>query len=54
MMMNGSYEFETVFEPFQESNEWPSRWWEPGAEDAADNILPESEWLPEDLELPFM
>lgn len=32
--------------------EMPSLWWEPGAEDAP-NILPEEEWIPEDVELPF-
>lgn len=31
----------------------PSRYWEPGAEDANENILPENEWIPEDEELPF-
>ena len=31
--------------------DWPSRWWEPGCEDAPE-ALPEEEWLdvePEDL-----
>ena len=30
----------------------PSRWWEPGCEDAPD-ILPEEDWISEDEELPF-
>ena len=32
-------------------SEWPSRWWEPGAEDAPE-VLPEDQWVniePEDL-----
>jgi len=33
-------------------NEMPSRWWEPGAEDAP-KVLPKEQWIPEDEELPF-
>lgn len=33
-------------------SEWPSRWWEPGCEDAPKE-LPQDQWLPEDEELPF-
>ena len=32
--------------------EMPSRWWEPGAEDAP-QVLPEDEWLDDNIELPF-
>ena len=33
--------------------EMPTRWWEPGGEDAPDVVLPEDEWIPENEELPF-
>lgn len=34
------------------TDEWPNRWWEPGAEDAPE-VLPEDQWLPDGEELPF-
>lgn len=34
------------------TDEWPNRWWEPGAEDAP-KVLPEDQWLPDNEELPF-
>lgn len=32
--------------------DWPNRYWEPGAEDAP-RVLPEEQWIPDDVELPF-
>ena len=32
--------------------EWPSRWWEPGAEDMPE-MLPKEQWVPDDWEIPF-
>lgn len=35
-----------------EIHELPSRYWEPGAEEEP-RELPEDQWIPDDVELPF-
>lgn len=37
---------------FTPSMEFPARWWEPGSEDGP-GVLPEDQWISDDVEIPF-
>lgn len=59
--VNGRTELDSVFwyreclKDYRNSRsvELPNRWWEPGCEDMP-KVAPKEQWIPDDVELPFM